>query len=87
MRIFLSILPCVALGILASCTAEEACSPELYAKKYADLVAKVSSFSTRDAAKRDAVIEGLYAVLDAREAAGADGDLSANLQGDRRPYG
>jgi hypothetical protein len=48
MRIFLSILPCVALGILASCTAEEACSPELYAKKYADLVAKVSSFSTRD---------------------------------------
>jgi hypothetical protein len=80
MRVFLNIMAGLALGVLASCTGDEACSPELYATKYADLVAKVSAFSTNDPAKRDAVIDGLHAVLDAREEAGAGGDLSATCK-------
>ncbi|MFN5998325.1 MAG: hypothetical protein ACK47C_04690 [Paracoccaceae bacterium] len=80
MRNLLNIVAGLALGLLASCTSEEPCSPELYAKKNADLVAKISDFSTKDPAKRDAVIDGLYAVLDQREAAGADGDLSATCK-------
>ena len=80
MRIAPALLALAATGFLAACTSEEACSPELYAKKNADLVAKISDFSTKDPAKRDAVIDGLYAVLDQREAAGADGDLSATCK-------
>lgn len=68
------------LVLLAACTAEEPCSPELYAKKNADLAARVAAFSTKDPVKRDAVIDGLYRVLDQREAAGPDGDLAATCK-------
>lgn len=70
----------LSLGFLAACTADEPCRPDVYAKKHADLVAKVSDFSTTDVAKRDAVIDGLHAVLDQKEAAGPDGDLSATCK-------
>jgi hypothetical protein len=80
MRNLPNIVAGLSLGFLAACTGEEACSPDLYAKKKADLEAGISAFSTQDPAKRDAVIDGLYAVLDQREAAGADGDLSATCK-------
>lgn len=80
MRNVLNIVAGLALGLLAACTGEDPCAPDLYAKKHADLVAKVSDFSTSDVAMRDAVIDGLHAVLDAHEAAGPDGDLSATCK-------
>ena len=80
MRILLNIVAGLALGLLAACTGDEPCSPELYAKKNADLLARISDFSTQDPAQRDVVIDGLYAVLDLREAAGPDGDLAATCK-------
>ena len=80
MRPALAILALPAAGLLAACTPDEPCSPELYATKRAELLVRVEAFSTEDAAKRDAVIDGLYQVLDQREAAGPDGDLSATCK-------
>ena len=76
----LNIVAVLVLVLLAACTEEEVCAPDLYAKKHADLKARIAGFSTQDPAKRDAVIDGLHAVLDQREAAGADGDLSATCK-------
>ncbi len=78
MRTILTIA--VTLGLLAACTEDKACAPDLYAKKHADLEARLAAFSTQDPARRDAVIDGLHAVLDAHEAAGAEGDLSATCK-------
>ncbi len=80
MRVILNIAATLGLGFLAACTEDEACAPDLYAKKHADLEAKLAAFSTLDPAKRDAVIDGLHAVLDEHEAAGPDGDLSATCK-------
>ena len=80
MRIPFKFVAPLALGLAAACTSEEPCSAELYAKKHADLAAKLASFTAKDPAKRDAVIAGLHDVLDKREAAGPDGDLSATCK-------
>ena len=80
MRCVQTIVAGLGLCLLAACTGEEPCSPDLYAKKHADLVARISGFTTQDPAKRDAVIDGLNAVLDQHEAAGANGDLSATCK-------
>jgi hypothetical protein len=80
MRPPLTIVAVLGLTLLAACNGDDPCSPDLYAQKNADLKARMAAFSTQDPAKRDAVINGLHAVLDTHEAAGADGDLSATCK-------